>query len=155
MIEEDPTQRLGLLDGIRKRKLVVLVDMLGEPKRDTGTLKQIMRRTALVELDRRGDSTVRVHLEEPFFLLLIILEGDAFKVVAKVRVGVLEFFEEDGCLVSVRGAGGEELEGGGALLEFRMGSHGCECSQGSESTREQGHGRVYILQVVAYPRADQ
>lgn len=74
MVEEDPTQRLGLLHGIRKRKLVVLVDMVGKPKRDTRTLKQVMRRTALVELDRGGDPTVRVYLEEPFFLLLIVLE---------------------------------------------------------------------------------
>ena len=60
MTQELPAQRLGMLKRIRKRKLVLLVDVLGEPKRDTGALEQVMRCASLLfGIDNgRRDSTV-------------------------------------------------------------------------------------------------
>ena len=147
MTKEHPAQRLGMLKRIRKRKLVLLVDVLGEPKRDTGALEQVVRCASLLFGIDNGcrDSTVGVHLQEPFFFLFILLEGDALKVVGKVGVSVLEFFEQDAGLVAVRGTGRQELERGSALLEFRVrcGGHAdrsCECAGSAEErARQKGH----------------
>jgi len=126
MGEEDPTERFAPQQLILEPELAVGIVVLSEPEQNTGTLENghpgVRHGVCEVVIDQRGDTSVRVDLEELGFLLVRFLERKRGEVVPHLlgAVGLDKLFEVDGRFEAVGGTLGVEVQfGAGAFGQGR------------------------------------
>mmetsp|Transcript_9034 Transcript_9034/g.22905 ORF Transcript_9034/g.22905 Transcript_9034/m.22905 type:complete len:206 (-) Transcript_9034:157-774(-) len=80
-LEHEPLQRLRLEFRVRRQELLVL---LGEVNQDCPALED--REIVIPTIDDRGDTTVRIELHVPLFLLFFLTEGNFPQVVVDAEL---------------------------------------------------------------------